>query len=398
MRKGIVLSTLFPNPQEPMRAPFIWQETQSLHKRYDLRVIAPVPYVPPFLKSRPRYAFHAVPQEETRAGLVVHHPRYLVTPGMLRSAYGHLMYWGILPLFKRLCREARPDFLVAHFAFPDGYAAALLARREKIPLLIKARGSDLHLFTRSRLRRHMTLSALRQADRAVVVSEAMSEHLASLGFPADRIVIMPNGVDRERFHPRDRDACRRALGLEPGAYTFVFVGQLRPIKGLSTLIDAFAGLGETARARARLLIVGDGELREVLARTVRTRGLESCVRLVGPLPHEDVPQWIGACDCLVLPSLTEGYPNVLVEALASGRPVIASRVGGIPEIVTDGRNGLLVPPGEAAPLRLAMERMLGGFSLPAKEAAKTPRSWDDVAGDMAALIEAMLSEGRGGKR
>ncbi|MCB1162904.1 glycosyltransferase family 4 protein [bacterium] len=393
-KRGIVITNLFPNAVETTRGMFVWQETQRLRDAhgYDLRVLAPLPWVPGFLRDKSRFAHHAAPARETRDGFDVYYPRHVVTPRVLRFCYGHYVYWALKGLFARLHRDAPADFIVAHYAFPDGYAAHRLARRHNLPLLVKVRGSDVNLFTRSFLRRRLTMRTLHGADRVVAVSEALKARMVKLGLPAERIAVMPNGVDRERFAPRDRDACRRALGLPEAPFTFLFVGTLRTIKGVTTLLQAFRAIPEMQRRKASLILIGDGDLEADLRDRIERFGMRDQVRLLPPVPHAEVPQWIGACDCLVLPSIMEGYPNVLVEALAAQRPVIASRVGGIPEIVADGASGLLVPPGEPWPLTDAMIRMLEGFDFDPAASSAAQRSWVDVASEMDGLIQSMLAD------
>lgn len=393
-RRGIVLTNLFPNAVERTRGMFVWQETQRLRERHglDLRVIAPLPWVPPFLRGNPKYAYHDAPALEHNEGFEVRHPRHIVTPRMLRSSYGHYLFWGVSRLFRRMMRERPADFVIAHYAFPDGFAALKLARRHGLPLLVKVRGSDINLFTRSAARRRLTLQTLFGADRVVSVSEALKRRMAELGVPAERIRVVPNGVNVERFAPRDRAACRAGLGLEPEPYTFLFVGTLRPLKGVFTLLQAFRAIPEERRRRARLVMIGEGDLESELRDRIERFGMKDQVRLLPPVPHAEIPAWFGAADCIVLPSTNEGYPNVLVEALAAARPVIGSRVGGIPEIVVEGKSGLLVPPGEPWPLSDAMVSMIAGFDFDASASAAAGRSWDDVADEMNALVADMLAE------
>jgi teichuronic acid biosynthesis glycosyltransferase TuaC len=398
-RCGIVITNLFPNAVERTRGMFVWQETLSMRERhgYDLRVLAPLPWVPPFLRDKGRYAYHGAPAVETLEGFTVHHPRHLVTPRVLRFCYGDYVYWGLRGLYARLHAERPADFIVAHYAFPDGYAALRLARHYRIPLLVKVRGSDVNLFTESLIRRRLTMATLRGADRVVAVSAALKARMVELGLAAEHVTVMPNGVNVERFAPRDRAACRRELGLPEAPFLFLFVGTLRTIKGLTTLLQAFRALPEMQRRRARLVLIGEGELEEDLRGRIERFGMAEQVSLLPPVPHTEIPRWVGACDCLVLPSTMEGYPNVLVEALAAERPVIASRVGGIPEIVVDGATGILVPPGEAWPLTDAMQRMLEGFVFDASRATAAGRRWEDVADEMHGLIDGMLAERKRGR-
>ncbi len=393
-RSGIVITNLFPNPVEKTRGQFVWQETQRLRDRHghDLRVISPLPWVPAPLRSKARFAHAAVPATAELDGFRVHYPRHLVTPRVGRSLYGRFMTWSLAGLFGRLQKEQPADYVLAHYAYPDGYAAMNLARRHRLPLLVKVRGSDINVFTKDALRRRLTLRTLKGADRVVAVSEALKRKMVELGLPPTKISVVCNGVDRERFAPGDREACRRDLNLAPKPFTFLFVGSLRPLKGVLNLIEAFRALPSEVRGGARLLMLGAGELKIELTERIDAHGLGEIVRLVDPVAHDEIPRWLGACDCLVLPSSHEGYPNVVVEALAAARPVIASRVGGIPEIIVDGKSGILVPPGETAPLTEAMTQMIEGFDFDPEASPAAQRNWEDVADDMDMLIRGMIDE------
>jgi len=393
-RQGIVITNLFPNPVEKTRGMFVWQETRRLLERhgYKLRVLSPLPWVPPFLRTTSKFAHAGVPASAEVEDLRVLYPRHPVTPRVGRSLYGQFMYWSLSRLFSRLQKTRPAEFVLAHYAFPDGYAAMRLARRHGLPLLVKVRGSDVNVFTRQAARRRLTVRTLESADRVIAVSEALKTKMIDLGVPAEKISVVTNGVNAQRFIPRDRAASRRDLGLEADPFTFLFIGSLRPLKGVLTMLQAFRAIQVEKRRDARLVIIGGGELQEELERRIERYGLSDQVRLLPPMEHSEIPRWFGACDCLVLPSTNEGYPNVVVEALAAARPVIASRVGGIPEIVADGRSGILVPPGRPWPLTDAMVTMIDGFDFDPAASPAAQRSWEDVSDDMDALIESAIAE------
>lgn len=393
-RKGLVITNLYPNAVETTRGMFVWQETCALRDRYDLRVIAPLPWVPPFLRSKRKYAFNAAPAEDSSTGQRTYHPRHVVIPRVLRSLYGPLLYRAIKPLFARLMKLHKPEFILAHYAYPDGWAALQLAEPRKLPLLVKVRGSDVNVFTDEPRRRELTLTALRGADRVVAVSHALKQKMIDLGVEASHITVIQNGINTELFRPLDRPACRRELGLEAEPFTFLFIGTMREIKGVYPLLEAMQRFVADAGREVRLVMIGGGELSAAVAERIEELELSPWVKQLPPVSHAEIPRWMGACDCLLLPSLMEGYPNVLVEALACERPVIASAVGGIPEIVLDGRTGMLTPPGDSEALAAAMRSMLDGFELDLSEAAAARRSWSDVADEMSQLVEDMIVERR----
>ena len=184
--------------------------------------------------------------------------------------------------------------------------------------------------------------------------------LGSAGASARLVHIPCAGFDPAVFRPRDRVALRAELGLRPEGRLLVFVGQLVPVKGVDRLIEALRLLQVDGRLTAhdRLVVIGDGGCRSDLTRQAAAAGVADRVVFAGALAQPIVAQWIGAADLLCLPSDNEGTPNVVVEALASGVPVVASRVGGVPELVTDEGNGLLVPPRDPAALMSAIAAAL----------------------------------------
>jgi glycosyltransferase involved in cell wall biosynthesis len=255
-----------------------------------------------------------------------------------------------------------------------------MAREAGRPLVAKVHGSDVNVLARG-WRARAVAAALNGCQRVICVSQALRERLVELGVSADRLAVIPNGVDDTRFAPRERTACRTALGLPPGGKVVLFVGNLVPVKGVEQLLAAMRGVD------AGLVVVGDGPLRAELEALARSLGVDGRVRFAGARPHDEVPQWLGACDLLCLPSWHEGCPNVVLEALACGRPVVGTRTGGVGEHVRDGENGFLVPPGDGAALSAALGRALAS-DWPADRIRQTVsrRTWAATADDLAEVV------------
>jgi glycosyltransferase involved in cell wall biosynthesis len=197
-----------------------------------------------------------------------------------------------------------------------------------------------------------------------------------------------NGFDTGIFHPRDQAALRAELGLGADAKLILYVGRFVEAKGMRELFAAFEAL-HREDPRRQLVLVGDGVMRAELLALIEARGLQQAVHLPGAVEPEGVARWIGACDLLTLPSWSEGYPNVVVEAIACGRPVVATTVGGTAEIV-DADSGLLVPPKQAVALEAALREALTRDWDHAAMAARLRRSWDDVAVDTLAVCRELL--------
>ncbi len=385
----LIITNLFPNRVEPGRGVFNQQQFAELAKRCDLAVVAPVPWFPRAAWLRrlaPRWARSVqVPDAETIAGIPVHHPRYVVIPKIARALYGWLFFLGVRRTVQRLHQQAPCDVILATWAYPDVFGAALLARRLRRPLIAKVHGSDIHLAARGPVRRRMIAWALRQADAVVAVSEPLRDAMVRFGVEPARIVIIPNGVDRERFRSRSRRDARAALGLAPEGRRIVFVGNLAPVKGPDVLLAAMRRLP----GDVRLSFVGDGPMQEYLQALAQSDGLNGRVEFAGRRPHPEIPLWLCASDVVCLPSRSEGCPNALLEALACGRPVVATAVGAVPTLLRSGECGLVVPPDRPAALAEALARSLEETWSPEQiRRAVLANGWEASAGRLAELLTA----------
>jgi glycosyltransferase involved in cell wall biosynthesis len=271
-------------------------------------------------------------------------------------------------------------------------AASLVAAREKVPLVATVLGSDINELPKRAALRFQIKHGLARARRIVAVSNALADELVGLGLRRERIVVQHNGVDGDVFAPRDRQEARAALGLPPQRRLVGYVGRLSLEKGVDVLVEAMAELVRRDPRPADLVIVGAGPLDPALRARIAALALGDRVRFAGHRGHDELPQWLAALDVLCLPSRREGCPNVVLEALASGRPVVASRVGGLPELLRHD-NGVLVPPGHpeqlARALGVALEREWDASALRASVPAL---SWDAVGRTYRDLVEAALAE------
>jgi len=214
-----------------------------------------------------------------------------------------------------------------------------------------------------------------RAGKVIALSAALKERVVELGVPSTRIVIQRNGVDGQRFVVREKSEARQLLGLTQDQPIACFVGNMVEEKGPDVLVDAIAGRGDALR-ELRVIFIGDGELTEKLKRRVAQFGLSARVRFMGRQAPDKIPMWISAADMLCLPSRREGCPNVVLEALAAGRPVIASRVGGVPELLNN-QNGIMVPAGDPSALAIGLAEGLHRSWNSAELRGSVPAlSWD----------------------
>lgn len=371
----VVLTTFFPSPRDPFRTPFLRNLVDALASDCNIDLVIPVPRRPQFGPWRDAVP---VPDSESHGGWLLRHPRYLTIPGLhwLSGLTYSLGVWRTLRALKQ--RHGR-FVLHAHCAYPDAVGAALAARALGLPLVATAHGSDINLAGRQCLLRPQIRAALRSAQRVIAVSVPLARAAATLtGLPPSRIACIPcAGYVPSVFHrrtPDERLALRESLGISADTRLVLFVGHLVPVKALDVLLWAWARppRNPTTAQFARLVLIGQGADRDALERLARELGVDAQVTFLGSQPQPVVARWMAAADLLCLPSHAEGSPNVVVEALASGTPVVASRVGGIPDLVDDGVNGLLVPPGDPAALAAGLAAALG-------------RTWDQ--GRISASIE-----------
>jgi glycosyltransferase involved in cell wall biosynthesis len=346
----LVVTRQFPNALDPSFAPFNRQQFAALGRLAEVDVLASIPWFPGarlFARWSDAGRLVGVPRDERIDGLRVAHPRYAYVPKIGHAAGGALYAASLAAEVLR--RRRRYDVLLASWAFPDGVGAVALARLLGVPAVVKVHGTDMNVLARQPWVARNLRWALPRARRVVAVSRALGEVVASFGVPRERIDVVPNGVDPELFRPQDRVAARAELGHAGDARRWLlYVGRLEEGKGVLDLVEAFALLSRR-RPDVRLVVVGDGSARAALDRASGLLG--DRVVLAGRRPLEEVPRWMAACDALVLPSWAEGTPNVVLEALACGRRVVATAVGGTPDVVTGPEMGELVPPRD--PVRLA---------------------------------------------
>jgi glycosyltransferase involved in cell wall biosynthesis len=354
-----------------------------------VEVIAPVPYSPSWL-TVPRWSeFSRIPHEEEIDGIRVHHPRYPFLPGISMPAHGMLMYASSLSLARRLHGENTFDCIDAHFVYPDGFAAVRLGKRLGLPVVVSARGTDINVYPSFRLIRPMLRWTLTNAAGAIAVSADLKNKMIALGIPEAKIQVIANGVDTARFHPLETKSARKQLGLPEEGPVAVSVGSLIESKGHHLLIAAVAKLAARF-PKLRLYVIGEGVYRAKLEELVREKQLQESVFLAGNRPNEELPFWFSAADVSCLISSREGWPNVVSEALACGTPVLATRIGGIPEIINSSELGIFVEhsiDSIVVGLEQALTRAWNREEIARRSRS---RSWDAVAEEVEAFLRSKI--------
>nr|WP_198980108.1 glycosyltransferase family 4 protein [Herbaspirillum sp. ASV7] len=372
--KLLTFSTLFPNLERPSHGIFV--ETRLRHLvasgRVESRVVAPVPWFPLRHARFGSYGrFARVPQTEVRSGIEVRHPRYALLPKIGMTPAPLLMAMAVKPVLRRLIDEGFDfDAIDAHYFYPDGVAAAMLGKEFGKPVVITARGSDITLLPQYRWPGKMIRWAADQAAGIITVCNALREELIVLGADPAKVVSLRNGVDLELFRPVDRAAVRKELGVD--GFTLLSVGNLVPVKGHELTIGALKELPE-----ARLMIAGSGPERERLEALAVQLQVADRVRFLGPQPQAKLRDYYNAADAMVLSSSREGWANVLLESMACGTPVVASKVWGTPEVVAHADAGVLMQERSERGVAAAVRALQAAY--PAREATRRYAegfSWD----------------------
>ncbi|MBF0296011.1 MAG: glycosyltransferase family 4 protein [Magnetococcales bacterium] len=336
----LTFTTLFPDPARPTHGIFVGERLRHLLRSgaVEARVVAPVPWFPIAHPRLNPYVLQGrqVARREEFAGVEVLHPRYFLIPKLGMSTAPWFLARAALPVLTALLREGFDfDLIDAHYFYPDGVAAEWLGRRLQKPVVITARGTDLNLIPRHYLPRRMIAQAAHRAAGLITVSAALREVLVGMGIAEQRVRVVGNGVDLEKFAPVDRQEARARLGMT--RFTLLSVGYLIDRKGHDVIIRALPNLPEVD-----LWIVGEGHRRRKLQELAEALGVAGRVRLVGEVAQARLRDYYGAADLLVLASDREGLANVLLEAMACGTRVAATRVWGAPEAVTAPEAGMLM--------------------------------------------------------
>lgn len=322
--KILTFTSLYPSVSRGEFGIFVRRRTEALGRLEATRVVAPVPLVPFGLSVIfPKYCDIAdTPNEEMQNGVIVTHPRYFILPSIGRRYYGEWLFRSVMRHVSTVRREFHFDILDCHWGYPDGYAGMLLSRKFKVPYTVTLRGSDILIYAKQKLIGELTGLALRNASAVICVSASMVPDVISMGVRENKIHVVSNGIDNKRFFPKPEER-------EPG--NILYVGRLGSPKRLDLLLEAIAILGRDTMCK--LTVVGDGPQSAVLKTKAATLGISEKVSFVGSVPNNELPAYYRKAHIFCLPSDSEGNPNVLLEALSCGTPVVANAVGGIPEIV-----------------------------------------------------------------
>lgn len=347
-RKVLVISLPFPSIVQPTYGVFVKERVRAIAQLpgYEVRVVAPVPYFPPIRQFPRWYQWSQFPREEMVDGLSVVRPRYPLPPKIGGYFHPALMYPAVRRAVDRMRREFDFDVIDAHFAYPAGVVASMLSERYDRPFVITGRGEDMLRFPNMPFKGPRIRKALQSAAGCIGVSGEIAAAMKKHGAAEDRLQVISNGVDCQRFQPRDQMQSRTALGLPTDRSIILTVGDRLELKGFHLLIDAIPQIRQQFPNVLAVIVGGSPrsgtDMTPILERKIQEQGLEDHVLLAGRVEHSSLPTWYSAVDVFTLLSSREGSPNVLLEALACGTPAVGTPVGAIPDMLSDPATGIVL--------------------------------------------------------
>jgi teichuronic acid biosynthesis glycosyltransferase TuaC len=350
--KILSLTTLFPTRVQPVHAIFVYNRLNHMAELAEVKVVAPVPYFP-FENLRPSYQYRSqVPSKDRFGNLEVSYPRYLSIPAVLKPLDGIFLFLSAWLAVRKIQREFDFDILDTHLSFPDGFAGVLLGKIFNKPVTITLRGHDINVLPSPEfpIRKRMVEFGIRRANLVIGVADALRLQAVALGTPDENSVAIPNGVDASRFSVQCRTDARKKLNLPTDRPIVLSVGRLN--KGYHLIVEALAVLKQQGKKIPYLVIVGSPGDEPAYTATLEAEidkfKMREHVFHAGAQLNETLNDWYNAADVYCLASRTEGWPNVLLESLACGTPVVASNIDGTPEIITSENYGILVERSPAA--------------------------------------------------
>jgi glycosyltransferase involved in cell wall biosynthesis len=383
MLKIAVVTRYFPSSAEPWQGRSAYQTLRLLAREADVRVFYPNAAYPSLLKPRSRI-YGKLDASFSPPEVKASYYDFPALPLISRPINGWMAARVLLPHV----RSFAPDLVFSFFLYPDGYAALKIGKALAVPVVAMSIGSDINRIGDPVSAMH-TRTVLREADFLLTVSGDLRNKAVAMGAPAEKTRAVVNGCDLSVFRVRDRLEARRKLDIDPSAEAVVYIGRMDVKKGLRELVEAAASL-RPERANLRVYLVGEGPDRPLIESAIQTNSAGSYIHALPKCSFDEVAVWMAAADLVTLPSYMEGCPNVVLEALACGRPVVATNVGGIPEIMND-ECGRLVPPREPAELAQALASVLDTAWDATAISAHWSRSWDTVAAELLGIFESLVS-------
>jgi len=349
------LSQDFPNKFHPYMGIFVKQLLDCISgSKIQVEVVSPKPYTIP-LKIFPYWNFSFIPRRKDFGKYIVHCPRYIYP--IPKKIFYPITSYSYTFFVKRYIKKniKRPDLIHAHYPYLEGHLAIKLGKIWKIPVITSLQGTIMKkIIWSSKIIKKNVLNTLDNSECVFCISKDIKDICIKLGVSEEKLEIVPNGVNKKIFHPMDRDFARKTVDIDSDGKIVLYVGSYMPVKGIEYLLKAALTLLEKNK---NLVFIFIGRGFEKMSR------MHSNIKVIGAIEHEKIPFWLNSADLLVLPSLSEGRPNILLEAMACKTPILTTNVGGIPEIVKNNYNGILIPPKRSDLLAENISMILGDNGL-----------------------------------
>ena len=344
----LIITNLYPTPWDHHRGTFNFQQFNRLAAHMEIKIIVPVSW-----KERlQNYKHPAIPLPPHPLMNKAVYPLYWYVPGMFRGSYGASMQASLHLQCNQLIKNFKPGMVLSSWAYPEGSVGTGIAHKLGIPAFVKVHGNDINVAAQQAPVRRQIEAWGKKVAGVVSVSADLKKKMQHMGVPATKIRVIYNGIDHQRFYPLPKTQARKALGLD-NSRIILYVGNLKKEKGCLDLVDAFIELA-SKHPDLKLYAAGTGAMNKAMAQRSNQVGLANRICLLGKVEHTALNHWYNAANLVCLPSYNEGVPNVLLEAMACGTPVVATQVGGIPEVVT-GDTGLLLEPGDVQMLKQKLD-------------------------------------------
>jgi glycosyltransferase involved in cell wall biosynthesis len=382
MLRIAVVTRYFPSSAEPWQGRSAYQTLRMLARETDLRVFYPNASYPSLLNPRSR-SYGKLDASFSPPDVKVSYFDYPALPLLSRPFNGWMAARALLPHVRRFA----PDLLFSCFLYPEGYAALSIGKALAVPVVAMSIGSDINRIG-DPISYLLTRAVLREADFVVTVSGDLRLKAVAMGAQEEKTRAVVNGCDLSVFHVRDRLDARRRLGIDPASQVVLYIGRMDVKKGLRELVEA-AALLRPDRANLHVYLIGEGPDRPLIRSAIQANNAAGYIHALPGCAFDEVAVWMAAADLVTLPSYMEGCPNVVLEALASGRPVVATNVGGIPEILSE-EYGRLVPPRSPGKLAQALASVLDKTWDAQAISAHGSRSWEKVAAELLEIFALLV--------
>ena len=334
----VVITNLYPLPWEPNRATFNKQQFELLKDKYDLSIMIPIAF-PDWFKHR----------KQIKQSSEMRYVPYFYLPKIGRRFYSVSMFLSILLHSGLWLKKRKPSTIMASWAFPEAVAASWLSRLYHTKFFFKVHGSDINLHGKIPARAKQILDAAKKAQGILSVSKALANELEKMGVEAEKIQVIYNGVNHEKFGASYSPTIQNNYIL--------YIGNLKHDKGVMELLQGFNQIKEQ-QPDLHLVYAGSGAMHEKLVQYVSAHNISERVKFLGSVAHDELPVWLTNAIALCLPSYNEGVPNVVLESMAAGTPVLVTTVGGIPEVIDEAICGKLIPPKDSKAVADGLNELL----------------------------------------